>query len=172
MKRNIGAELAARMTHVNEMLANGESVEAINRADVDSPQPFIAAYAVYLNGVYDSSYGPDAIDEAMEIAADCNGEVIPLYRTPQTHATPSEGSVQSEGTVGPAPAECSRSERGSARPSADSVGGAGPTSMADIVYESAENLRAVRETFDQWSRATASVLYRAARHIEILEDAT
>ena len=39
MKRNIGAELAARMTHLNEMLANGESVGAISRADVDSPQP-------------------------------------------------------------------------------------------------------------------------------------
>jgi hypothetical protein len=39
MKRNIGAELAARMTLVNEMLANGESVEAISRADVDRPQP-------------------------------------------------------------------------------------------------------------------------------------
>jgi hypothetical protein len=38
MKRNIGAELAARMTLVNEMLANGESVEAIGRGDVDSPQ--------------------------------------------------------------------------------------------------------------------------------------
>jgi hypothetical protein len=39
MKRNIGAELAARMMHLNEMLANGESVGAISRADVDSPHP-------------------------------------------------------------------------------------------------------------------------------------
>jgi len=38
MKRNIGQELATRMTHLNEMLANGESVGAISRADVDSPQ--------------------------------------------------------------------------------------------------------------------------------------
>jgi hypothetical protein len=53
----------------------------------------IAAWAVYVNGEYDSSYGPDAIDEALEIAADCSGEVVPLYRTPQSHATPGEGSV-------------------------------------------------------------------------------
>ena len=39
MNRNIGAELAARMTHLNEMLADGESVGAISRADVDSPHP-------------------------------------------------------------------------------------------------------------------------------------
>lgn len=39
MKRNIGSELAARMTHLNEMLASGESVGAISRADVDSPRP-------------------------------------------------------------------------------------------------------------------------------------
>lgn len=37
MKRNIGAELAARMTHVNEMLANGESVEAVaSEAEIDA----------------------------------------------------------------------------------------------------------------------------------------
>jgi len=165
MTREIRPELVARIRHV------ADSLEAIAQCDTDSPQPFIAAYAVYVNGEYDSSYGPDAIDEALEIAAECNGDVVPLYRTPQTHATACDGSVQGESTVGPAPAECSRSERGSARPSADSVGGAGPTSMADIVYEAAENLRAVREAFDQWSRATARVLYRAARHIEILEDA-
>ncbi|NBV87964.1 MAG: hypothetical protein EBR88_00345 [Betaproteobacteria bacterium] len=79
MTREIGPELVARIRHVADSL--------------DSPQPFIAAYAVYLNGEYDSSYGPDAIDEALEIAAECNGEVVPLYRTPQTHATPGEGSV-------------------------------------------------------------------------------
>ncbi len=55
-----------------------------------------AAYAVYLHGEYDSSYGPDSIDEALEIAAECSGEVVPLYRTPQSHATPGEGSVQQE----------------------------------------------------------------------------
>jgi hypothetical protein len=59
----------------------------------------IAAWAVYVNGEYDSSYGPDAIDEALEIAADCSGDVVPLYRTPQTNATPGEGSVQSGGTL-------------------------------------------------------------------------
>jgi hypothetical protein len=94
----------------------------------------IAAWAVYVNGEYDSSYGPDSIDEALEIAAECSGEVVPLYRTPQSHATPGEGSVQSESTVGPAPAECSRSERGSARPSADSVGGAGPASQEPVAW--------------------------------------
>lgn len=92
----------------------------------------------------------------------------PVKSTPQTPSTPSEGSVQDDGTVGPAPVECSRSVRGSA---AESVVGAGPTNMADIVYEAVENLQNVQKTFDQWSRATASVLYRAARHIEILEDA-
>jgi hypothetical protein len=61
---------------------DADSLEAIVRGEVDSPQPFAAAYAVYLNGEYDSSYGPDAIDEAMEIAADCNGEIVPLYRLP------------------------------------------------------------------------------------------
>ena len=38
MKRNIGQELATRMTHLNEMLADGESVGSISRADVDSGQ--------------------------------------------------------------------------------------------------------------------------------------
>ena len=38
MTRNIGAELATRMTLVNDMLADGESVGAINRADVDGLQ--------------------------------------------------------------------------------------------------------------------------------------
>lgn len=88
MTREIGPELVARLRHV------ADSLEAIARGEVDSPQPFIAAYAVYLNGEYDSSYGPDAIDEALEIAADCHGEVVPLYRTPQAHATPGEGSVR------------------------------------------------------------------------------
>jgi len=87
MTREIGPELVARIRHV------ADSLEAIARGEVDSPQPFAAAYAVYLNGEYDSSYGPDAIDEAMEIAADCNGDVVPLYRTPQTNATPGECSV-------------------------------------------------------------------------------
>ena len=87
MTREIGPELVARIRHV------ADSLEAIANCDNDSPQPFAAAYAVYLNGEYDSSYGPDAIDEALEIAAECNGEVVPLYRTPQTHATPGEGSV-------------------------------------------------------------------------------
>jgi hypothetical protein len=87
------AELVARIRHV------ADSLEAIARGEVDSPQPVIAAYAVYLHGEYDSSYGPDAIDEALEIAADCHGEVVPLYRTPQAHATPGEGSVQGEGTL-------------------------------------------------------------------------
>jgi hypothetical protein len=93
MTRDIGPELVARIRHV------ADSLEAIARGEVDSPQPFIAAYAVYLNGEYDSSYGPDAIDEALEIAAECNGEVVPLYRTPQTPSTPSEGSVQDEPTA-------------------------------------------------------------------------
>jgi hypothetical protein len=74
--REIGPELVARLRR----FAN--SLEAIARGEVDSPQPFAAAYAVFLNGEYDSSYGPDAIDEAMEIAADCNGDVVPLYRSP------------------------------------------------------------------------------------------
>jgi hypothetical protein len=93
MTREIGPELVARIRHV------ADSLEAISRGEVDSPQPFAAAYAVYLHGEYDSSYGPDAIDEALEIAAECNGEVVPLYRTPQSHATPGEGSVQGEGTL-------------------------------------------------------------------------
>ena len=93
MTREIGPELIARLRHV------ADSLEAIARGEVDSPQPFIAAYAVYLNGEYDSSYGPDAIDEALEIAADCNGEVVPLYRTPQAHATPGEGSVRGKGAL-------------------------------------------------------------------------
>jgi hypothetical protein len=87
MTREIGPELVARLRRF------ADSLEAIARGEVDSPQPFIAAYAVYLNGEYDSSYGPDAIDEALEIAAECSGDVVPLYRTPQTHATPGEGSV-------------------------------------------------------------------------------
>jgi hypothetical protein len=91
--RKIGFELIARLRHV------ADSLEAIARGEVDSPQPFIAAYAVYLNGEYDSSYGPDAIDEALEIAADCHGEVVPLYRTPQAHATPGEGSVPGARTL-------------------------------------------------------------------------
>jgi hypothetical protein len=36
--------------------------------------------------------------------------------------------------VGPAPAECSRSERGSARPSADSVGGAGSACQEPVAW--------------------------------------
>lgn len=48
MKRNIGAELAARMTLVNEMPSSGESVGAISRADVDRPQP--VAWAVFCDG--------------------------------------------------------------------------------------------------------------------------
>ena len=135
MTREIGPELVARLRHV------ADSLEAIARGAVDSPQPFIAAYAVYLNGEYDSSYGPDAIDEALEIAAECSGDVVPLYRAPQTHATPGDGSVQGEGTVG----------------------------MADIAYEAAENLQGVCKTFDQWSRETAGVMHRLARHIEMLE---
>jgi len=87
MTREIGPELVARIRHV------ADSLEAIVRGEVDSPQPFIDAYAVYLNGEYDSSYGPDAIDEALEIAADCNGDVVPLYRTPPTHAAPGKCSA-------------------------------------------------------------------------------
>jgi hypothetical protein len=55
--------------------------------------------------------------------------------------TPGDGSVQGEGTVG----------------------------MADIAYGAAENLQGVCTTFDQWSRETAGVMYRLARHIELLE---
>jgi hypothetical protein len=86
--REIGPELIARIRHV------ADSLEAIARGEVDSPQPFAAAHAVYINGGYDSSYGPDSLDEALEIAAECSGEVVPLYRTPQAHATPGEGSVR------------------------------------------------------------------------------
>jgi hypothetical protein len=50
MTREIGPELVARIRHV------ADSLEAIARGEVDSPQPFIAAYAVYLHGEYDSSY--------------------------------------------------------------------------------------------------------------------
>jgi hypothetical protein len=92
-RREIGPELVARLRRF------ADSLEAIARGEVDSPQPFIAAYAVYLNGEYDSSYGPDAIDEAMEIAAECSGDVVPLYRTPQTHATPGEGTRQERCTL-------------------------------------------------------------------------
>jgi hypothetical protein len=56
-------------------------------------------------------------------------------------ATPSDCSVQDEGTVG----------------------------MADIAYEAAENLQGVCKTFDQWSQETAGVMHRLARHIELLE---
>jgi hypothetical protein len=55
--------------------------------------------------------------------------------------TPGEGSVQGEGTVG----------------------------MADIAHGAAENLQGVCKTFDQWSRETAGVMHRLARHIELLE---
>jgi len=55
--------------------------------------------------------------------------------------TPGEGSVQGEGTVG----------------------------MAGIAYVTAENLQGVCKTFDQWTRQTAGVMYRLARHIELLE---
>jgi hypothetical protein len=77
-----------------DSLDGGEYVATLRKmlGRTNSPQPF-AAYAVYINGEYDSSCGPDAIDEAMEIAADCNGDVVPLYRTPQTNATPGECSV-------------------------------------------------------------------------------
>lgn len=88
MTREIGPELVARIRHV------ADNLEAIACGAVDSPQPFAAAYAVYLHGEYDSSYGPDAIDEALEIAAECNGEVVPLYRTPHPHATPGDGTSQ------------------------------------------------------------------------------
>lgn len=91
MTREIGPELVARIRHV------ADSLEAISRGEVDSPQP--------------------------------------VEPTPQTHATPGDGSAQSEGT----------------------------TNMADILYEAAENLQNVQKTFDQWSRATTSVLRRAAR---------
>ena len=84
MTREIVPELVARIRHV------ADSLDAIARGEVDSPQPVIAAYAVYLNGEYDSSYGPDAIDEALEIASDCNGDVIPLYRQPQPTLTAEE----------------------------------------------------------------------------------
>lgn len=55
--------------------------------------------------------------------------------------TPGDGSVQGEGTVG----------------------------MADIAYGAAKNLQGVCTTFDQWTRETAGVMYRLARHIELLE---
>lgn len=75
MTREIGPELVARIRHV------ADSLEAIARGEVDSPQP-----------------------------------------------------VEQTQNVGPAPAECSRSERGSARPSADSVGGAGPTFQEPVAW--------------------------------------
>jgi hypothetical protein len=162
MTREIGPELIARLRHV------ADSLEAIVRGEVDSPQPFIAAYAVYLNGEYDSSYGPDAIDEALEIAADCNGEVVPLYRTPQANATPVECSV-------PGSYEESDENRTNTNTNRDttpregSVQGEGAVGMADIAYEAAENLQGVCKTFDQWSRETAGVMHRLARHIEMLE---
>jgi len=67
-----------------DSLDGGEYVATLRKllGRTNSPQPFAAAYAVYLNGEYDSSYGPDAIDEAMEIAADCHGEIVPLYCSP------------------------------------------------------------------------------------------
>ncbi|NBW15414.1 MAG: hypothetical protein EBR82_46205 [Caulobacteraceae bacterium] len=54
-------------------------------------------------------------------------------------------------------------------PSKDSVHGEGNVGMAGIAYEAAENLQGVCTTFDQWSRETAGVMYRLARHIELLE---
>jgi hypothetical protein len=162
MTREIGPELVARIRHV------ADSLETIARGEVDSPQPFIAAYAVYLNGEYDSSYGPDAIDEALEIAADCNGDVVPLYRTPQANATPGECSV-------PGSYEESNEKRTNTdmnrdtTPGEGSVQGKGAVGMADIAYEAAENLQGVCKTFDQWSRETAGVMHRLARHIEMLE---
>jgi len=162
MTREIGPELAARIRHV------ADSLEAIVRGEVDSPNPFAAAYAVYVNGEYDSSYGPDAIDEALEIAADCNGEVVPLYRTPQANATPGECSV-------PGSYEESDEKRTNTNTNRDTppIGGSvqeeGTVGMADIAYEAAENLQGVCKTFDQWSRETAGVMHRLARHIEMLE---
>ena len=97
MTREIGPELVARIRHV------ADSLEAIANCDNDSPQPFAAAYAVYLNGEYDSSYGPDAIDEALEIANECNGEVVPLYRAPALTDEEREaiaGAIESEHSRG------------------------------------------------------------------------
>jgi hypothetical protein len=168
MTREIGPELIARLRHV------ADSLEAIVRGEVDSPQPFAAAYAVYLNGEYDSSYGPDAIDEALEIAADCNGEVIPLYRTTQTHATPSECSVHGESST-PQSHEKNDEKRMNTNTNRDatrsegSVQSDGMVGVADIAYETAKNLQGVCKTFDQWSRETACVMHRLARHIELLE---
>jgi len=56
-----------------------------------------------------------------------------------------------------------------ATPSEDSVHGEGTVGMAGIAYQAAENLQGVFKTFDQWSRQTAGVMYRLARHIELLE---
>lgn len=162
MTSEIDPEIIARLRHV------ADSLEAIARGEVDSPQPFAAAYAVYLNGEYDSSYGPDAIDEAMEIAADCNGEVVPLYGTPQTHATPGECSVLGSYEKSDENRTNTNTNRDTT-PREGSLQGEGAVVMADIAYEAAENLQGVCKTFDQWSRETAGVMHRLARHIEMLE---
>ena len=162
MTREIGPELVARLRHV------ADSLEAIVRGEVDSPQPFIAAYAVYLNGEYDSSYGPDAIDEALEIAADCNGDVVPLYRTPQANATPGECSVPGSYEESDEKRMNTNTNRDTTS-GQDSVQGEGTVGMAAIAYVAAENLHGVCKTFDQWSRGTACVMHRLARHIELLE---
>ena len=71
--------------------------------------------------------------------------------SPQAHATLGEGSVQGKDTVGPAPVECSRSVRGSARPSADSVGGAGPIFSRPVA--SAGSHDNAMATARQWYRS-------------------
>jgi hypothetical protein len=51
-------------------------------------------------------------------------------------------------------------------PGQDSVQGEGTVGMAGIAHETAENLQGVCKTFDQWSRETAGVMHRLARHID------
>lgn len=92
MKRNIGAELTARMTHVNEMLANGESVEAISRADVDRPQP--AAWLAFATDGSDSSAVYMMQEQAQAAADEWGWSIAPLYSTPGPHATPGECTSQ------------------------------------------------------------------------------
>lgn len=121
-KRNIGAELAARMKHLNEMLANGESVEAISRADVDSPQAvemphmmtvareWLAAENKRMAQAGETAHcGSLAhivgwllaeVQRLRHVVCDRISELgEEMERTPQPHATPGEGTSQGRCTL-------------------------------------------------------------------------
>lgn len=68
MKRNIGAELAARIKHLNEMLANGEGVGAISRDDADSQQPVAFTHGPHATQGDGISHGECRLADAERMA--------------------------------------------------------------------------------------------------------